>query len=83
MSDWYDPEPFFTPPRSRSEVVAEHLARLVTPDLSDPPAVAERKRQEAKARLAAQDRLFGNYYGASLGARRPYDVGDDPEARED
>jgi hypothetical protein len=77
MARWDDDEPFFKPPRDRKAFIAEELARLVTPDNSDPPAVAERKAREAKAKLRGQDQLFGNYWGASLGV--PWEMADDTD----
>jgi hypothetical protein len=71
--DWFDD---YGEPENRKAIVARHLARLVTPDLSDPPEIAERKRQEAAERLRRQDELFGVWPGCTLGAPPPWEVGD-------
>lgn len=80
MGRYDEDEIFFKPPRDRKAFIAEELARLVTPDNSDPPEIAERKAREAKAKLRGQDQLFGNYWGASLGV--PWSAGD-PEGDAD
>ena len=82
MSRYDDDEPFFTQPRDRAQVVAENLARLITHAPPDPPAVAERKRQEAAARLRRHDELFGLWPGCTLGVPPPWEVGD-PEGDRD
>jgi hypothetical protein len=77
MARWDDDDAFFRQPRDRKQVVAEELARLVTPDNSDPPEIAARKKREAAARLKREDQLFGNYWGASLGV--PWEMADDTD----
>lgn len=80
MADYFDDESFFRQPRDRKAFIASELERLVTPDNSDPPEVAARKKREAAANLKRQDELFGNYWGASLGV--PWSAGD-PEGDAD
>lgn len=77
MADWHDDDPFFTPRHSRSEFITEQLARLVTPDTSDPPEVKARKDREAKERLARHDEMFGvGGLRKSLARLMGYEIGD-------
>lgn len=77
MARYDEDEMFFKPPRDRKAFIAEELARLVTPDNADPPAVAERKARESKERERKRDNLFGVWRGCTLGV--PWEMADDTD----
>jgi hypothetical protein len=80
MGRYDEDEIFFKPPRDRKAFIAEELARLVTPDNADPPAVKARKDREAAERLRRHDELFQVWPGCTIGV--PWSVGD-PEGDAD
>jgi predicted N-acyltransferase len=78
--DWYE---HFGNEQHRGDFVASELARLKTAAPEDPAIIEQKKRQAAET-LRRHDRLFGAYWGCSLGVPAPaFEAGDDPEARPD